>query len=178
MYATFGDPDLTDCGWTQAADVSMQLSDSDFVRREGVELVVHSALHRTGDTCQALFGKSGVEKLELSILNEWYITDSSLCPFCPDDDGDFQTRIRKVKQWLASRPERVIAIVGHGEFFKELQRESGAKQFRNLEVRRCKFDMSTQTFDAGEFLFAPRMNSSAFLFGAGRTVQANHEEGE
>lgn len=153
IHRVFGDPELTSNGRDQATDVARQLNQADFVRKQGLELVVHSTLRRARDTCGTLFGTSGIQTVRLGIFNEWYPTD--WLP-CPGTEGNFEARVRKCKAWLASRPERVIAVVGHGAFFKALQDGSGARHLKNLEVRKCVFDVTSQTFDAGETLYKPR----------------------
>merc|ERR1712050_413062 len=95
--------------------------------------------------------------LELSMFREWYIDDSLSC--CPRD-GRWNTRIRKCRDFLASRDEAVIAVVGHGMLFQALQEGSGASHFDNVEVRKCVLDVPAKRISAGEILYKPDVPST------------------
>jgi hypothetical protein len=42
----------------------------------------------------------------------------------------FEARVERFRSWLAERPERLIAVVGHGTFFHQLT----GQMLRNCEV--------------------------------------------
>lgn len=148
----FKDPALTKLGVAQAEDIARQIREVDFVRKEGIELVVHSNLQRTKETCRAVFGSSQLETVESSLFREWYVDSEEL--LCPEH-GDWNTRIDACFDWLASRPERVIAVVGHGQLFHTML-QGREPHFYNVEVRRCIFDVPTRRLQASTRLFWPR----------------------
>eukprot|EP00928_Gymnodinium_smaydae_P100040 TRINITY_DN9713_c0_g1_i1.p1 TRINITY_DN9713_c0_g1~~TRINITY_DN9713_c0_g1_i1.p1 ORF type:complete len:214 (-),score=28.05 TRINITY_DN9713_c0_g1_i1:409-1014(-) len=143
------DPNLTDVGVAQLKEIAAQFQEMDFHRDAKIELILHSDLQRTRKTCAALFGSLNVPVLELRTLREFYLP-KDFCSSCT-----FAARVRKCEELLASRPERVIAIVGHGMYFKRLQRGKAA-HFDNVEVRRCTFDVRSTTVDAGQLVCKPR----------------------
>lgn len=143
-------PALSEAGRRQAADVGRHFRATGFVEATQTELVVHSNLDRTRRTCEVLFDGTGVPREELSVFREWYVTDWLCCPA----DGHFRTRVRKCLQYLAARPEHVIAVVGHGMLFYAMQ-GPGAQHFGNVEVRRCTLDTAGLTLTHGDLLYRP-----------------------
>ena len=54
-------------------------------------------------------------------------------------------RIDAFRRWLAARPERVIAVVGHSVFIKQFT--GMPRKLRNCEVHRCALDASRACVD-------------------------------
>merc|ERR1712232_708711 len=107
-----------------------------------------------GNTAEGVLGAAGVprqEWLELPMLREFYLfRDISLC--CP---CTFQARVRQFRKWLATRNEKVIAVVGHGMYFNALE-GGGAEYFDNVEVRKFTFRSSTQELELESVIAKPR----------------------
>mmetsp|Transcript_14209 Transcript_14209/g.25099 ORF Transcript_14209/g.25099 Transcript_14209/m.25099 type:complete len:224 (-) Transcript_14209:329-1000(-) len=161
IKSTLRDPELSDVGEAQAANVASQLQECNFMRNEGVELVVHSGMRRTKRTCDVLFGSSQTTTIEKRVFREWDLIESLTGESCGcSSDGTWATRVHACLEYLAMRPEQVIVVVGHGMLFKAFQRGSGAKeQFGNVEMRRFHLDVTSLTMDAGELLFQPALTA-------------------
>ena len=82
-----------------------------FAAQRGIELVAHSPLQRARATAEALFSGHRRPLLTLPALHERTVSEYFF-PWLLD------ARIREVHDWLGSREERVVALVGHGQFFK------------------------------------------------------------
>uniref|UniRef100_A0A7S0ARV7 Phosphoglycerate mutase (2,3-diphosphoglycerate-dependent) n=1 Tax=Pyrodinium bahamense TaxID=73915 RepID=A0A7S0ARV7_9DINO len=147
------DPELSDVGKAQVASVARQFQDRDFVKSEGVTLVVHSDMRRTRATCEGLFASSDVQILGDRTFREWDLCETCVC----GSDGNWDARVKACRHWIAARPEKRIAVVGHAMLFQAFQQRSGTRHFNNVEVRRCNFDVRTMRFDAGEVIFTPHL---------------------
>mmetsp|Transcript_83640 Transcript_83640/g.166994 ORF Transcript_83640/g.166994 Transcript_83640/m.166994 type:complete len:209 (-) Transcript_83640:331-957(-) len=114
------------------------------VAERSIELVAHSPLLRAVDTCQAVFGERGAPIVELPFMyertpSEW-VWQSMM-----------DQRIAALAEWLNSRQEHVIALVGHGQYFKRclgLQRVQ-----HNIEILEVSYN-STTGFGAYRSVFA------------------------
>ena len=104
------------------------------VDQKNIALVVHSPLQRARDTALAVFEGRGAPLLELPQMHERTVSEYML-PSLIDQ------RIEDVVTWLASREERVIALVGHGQFFKRCLGSGRVQQ--NVEVIESGFNIST-----------------------------------
>ena len=91
----------------QTAAVSLK----DFAQQQGVALVAHSPYQRAVHTARAVFPAQTQRMVELPSLHERTISEY-FCPWLLD------ARVAAVRQWLDGREEKVIALVGHGQFFK------------------------------------------------------------
>merc|ERR1712179_584517 len=87
-----------------------------------------------------------------SEFREWSLVDMHCCA----KDGSWRCRIRKCLQFLANRPETVIAVVGHGMLFQAMQGK-GSHHFDNVEVRKCQLDVASLTLSAGEEVYKPKV---------------------
>ncbi|WP_416899675.1 MAG: histidine phosphatase family protein [Minwuia sp.] len=47
----------------------------------------------------------------------WYVKAGHHGPFAEEPHDELMQRVNRFRGWLASRPERRIAVVGHGTFF-------------------------------------------------------------
>ena len=111
------------------------------VEKYSIALVVHSPLQRAVETAKAVFGGRGPPLVEFPGMYERTVSEY-LLPTLMDQ------RIVNLQRWLATRDETVIALVGHGQFFK---RCLGASQvLQNVAIVECSFDSPTgfsSTFD-------------------------------
>eukprot|EP00927_Polykrikos_kofoidii_P074819 TRINITY_DN70858_c0_g1_i1.p1 TRINITY_DN70858_c0_g1~~TRINITY_DN70858_c0_g1_i1.p1 ORF type:complete len:249 (-),score=33.75 TRINITY_DN70858_c0_g1_i1:171-893(-) len=152
-----GDTPLTHRGRAQAKEVAARMSVDEFLVRGGVQLILHSGLQRARDTCRELFGACDVATEEDCKLNEISCKDFG---FCPRNYGfqSFKRRVDSFRQALASRPEKVIVLVGHGMHFARLQgsQTEGLPQImRNVEVRKCVFHVKTETVSDVKPVYEP-----------------------
>lgn len=62
----------------------------------------------------------------------WWHNEGEPCDrgFVIEPPGTLSQRVRQFREWLAMRPERLIAVVGHGTFFYHLT----GRQLQNCEV--------------------------------------------
>jgi len=148
---TFRDPPLSLRGEAQVAEIGDNFAADAVASSLDLELVVHSDLQRTRKTCQSLFGGE-VPIVESSLFREWYWTE--VFGSCTSK-GSWNTRVKACKEWLATRPERVIAVVGHGMLFQAMQ--EATPYFKNVEVRKCLMDVATRNISAGEILYSPKV---------------------
>ena len=126
------DAPLSDEGKEQLRKAATSLETSKFTSNHQIELVAHSPYQRALATAQALFpsfvGSSRMQllpNLHERTLPEYFFS------FWMD------SRIDDVKRWLDGRSERVIALVGHGQFFKRCL-ESHAVQ-PNVSIVECRY---------------------------------------
>lgn len=103
------DAPVSAAGQQQLEAAAQQLEG--FAEARGIEVVVHSPYQRAVATAQALFSKHPKPLLLLPPLHERTLTEW-MFPWI------FDARIQRVRAWLNAREERVIALVGHGQFFK------------------------------------------------------------
>ena len=104
------------------------------VEQKNIALVVHSPLQRARDTALAIFEGRGAPLIELPQMHERTVSEY-VVPSLIDQ------RIEDVVGWLASREERVIALVGHGQFFKRCLGSRRVQQ--NVEVIESGFNVAT-----------------------------------
>ena len=107
------DAPLSDAGQSQLEDAAKKLDgrqEKSFAERNGVELVACSPYSRAADTAAAIFPRFA-NFCTLPALVERSVTEY----FFPQR---MDARIDEVKSWLDGRQEKVIALVGHGQFFK------------------------------------------------------------
>lgn len=154
--ATGQDPDvhdapLSELGLRQVAETCLRLAQTE------VELAVTSPLTRAIQTCTGLFAGRGIRIVVEALHREYR---GSSCDFgrspkllaqqFPELDFShledpwwhvdpaggleplelFTQRVSGFRNWLAARPERTIAVVGHGTFFYHL----AGRPFENCEV--------------------------------------------
>lgn len=132
------DAALSDAGRKQLQDASSTLSKAEqgFGEQRGVELVAHSPLQRAAHTAAALFPRFAQHQkmVELPQLHERTITEY----FFP---ALMEARIQHVRRWLEGRPEKVIALVGHGQFFKACM--GAAKVQPNVSIAETDYSSAT-----------------------------------
>ena len=119
MFGFPMDSELSDAGRAQAAGQRSLLDQNDFVRREHIEVVLHSPLTRASETANALFDGADMvsgEPLALELCAEIYEKNLS------EHAGwsSMATRCRAFEQLLRQRPERILCVVGHSAFFRGL----------------------------------------------------------
>lgn len=124
------DSNLSEHGKVQLSELQSRLKSDNFVQNKNIELVAYSHYKRARETAEALF-KGNVEMTELSFLYERtpyeYITDNSV-----------YARRKKLREWLSTRNEKNIVLVGHGQVWQQaLEREEHQD---NLSIIECDFD--------------------------------------
>ena len=102
-----------------------------FANQHKIEIVAHSPYQRAVTTAMALFSGHHRPLELLPPLHERTIAEY-LFPSLLDN------RIRQVCEWLNGREERVIALVGHGQFFKRCIGAPGAVQ-PNVSILETKY---------------------------------------
>ena len=131
---------LSNVGQQQVQRVRAQLETENFIQQTDVQLVAHSHYYRARDTARGLFGTPingyTVPLLELPFMYERtvyeYFTDFTV-----------SARVAQLRGWLQSRPEKTIALVGHGQMWKQaLSREDHQD---NVSILECEFDPSATT---------------------------------
>ena len=106
------DSALSDLGKRQLLDQRSRMSEESFLHRAGVELVVHSPLRRARETSSTIFADLfACDPPVAAVVHD----DLRECrPFEHVYTAPFQARIDRFTEWLASRDETTIALVGHG----------------------------------------------------------------
>ena len=102
-----------------------------FANQHKIEIVAHSPYQRAVTTAMALFSGHHRPLELLPPLHERTIAEY-LFPSLLDN------RIRQVCEWLNGREERIIALVGHGQFFKRCIGAPGAVQ-PNVSILETKY---------------------------------------
>jgi broad specificity phosphatase PhoE len=74
-----------------------------------------------------------------------------------ENHGVVNDRMRAFGHWIARRPERVIAVVGHSMFIKRFTGMS--RKLRNCEVHRCTVDASGRYAGVAESGITSNTNS-------------------
>jgi broad specificity phosphatase PhoE len=105
----------------------------------GKAQIVVEALHREKATDSCDVGRSpGLLAAEFPMLRFehladpwWHAADLDHRGIPVEPEPVFHGRLEGFRAWLRARPERVIAAVGHGTFFRHL---SGAASFANCEL--------------------------------------------
>jgi broad specificity phosphatase PhoE len=103
----------------------------------GIPLIVE-ALHREKATDSCDVGRSPsllaaeYPMLRFDHLDDpwWHAADPDHRGIPVEPEDFFRGRLERFRAWLKARPERVIAAVGHGTFFRNF---AGAASFANCE---------------------------------------------
>jgi phosphohistidine phosphatase SixA len=127
------DAPLSQEGYNQIKNAKQKLSQMNYSpggdNSPVPELVLHSNLERARETAMGIFPKDGsIPLLELPFIFERTIFEYAM----PSGLG---TRIQNLHTWLCSREESVVAIVGHGQFFKMWLRLTDTQH--NLSCIKC-----------------------------------------
>ena len=104
-----------------------------FASRHAIELVAHSPYARAVATARALFSGHPKPLVLLPPLHERTVAEYFF-PWMLD------ARIQQVRDWLDSRDERCIALVGHGQFFKRCLQASSVQP--NVSILRSTYSSS------------------------------------
>ena len=102
-----------------------------FVRDKGIALVAHSPLQRAVATANAIFQGRGPPLVERQEMYERTVSEY----FAP---SLLDQRIEQLREWIVSREETVIALVGHGQYFKRCL--GAPRVMENIEVIECSFN--------------------------------------
>lgn len=104
----------------------------------------------TGSSAETLSKNSEFEGLDFSKLpQDW----TSKQGFWSADRDAIAKRAKWVRQWLRSRPEQTIVLVGHGDILRQVtasQEGPSGYMWRNAEARIFTFDPDTVEGDDAE----------------------------
>lgn len=143
------DSDLSDFGKQQVAHMAGVLQESEFVTSSQIQLVAHSPLIRAKETCRGMLGcvapvpdtdteaaSSSYPSIE-SVLELDLLSEKTPAEWIPGNSATFYNRLTALEDWIAERPETVIALVGHSQFFKALLKLD--YKFGNCDVMQVRF---------------------------------------
>lgn len=105
-----------------------------FANSRSITLVAHSPLQRAVATAHAIFQGRVDTMVIRPEMHERTVSEWAM-PFLMD------RRIDELRKWISSRDEPVIALVGHGQFFKRCLGLS--RVMENVEVVQCSFNVGT-----------------------------------
>ena len=128
------DSEVSEQGKRQILDMHMILKDDKFWDRQKFDLIVCSPLIRARETCRGILPiPSDKNAMEFMIHNDL----EEATPYEHVFASTLLTRIKIFTEWLESREEKNILIVGHSQYFKKLL---GLKALmRNCDVWQCDF---------------------------------------
>lgn len=140
------DSELSDFGKKQVKYMAEILQESSFVSNSRIQLVAHSPLVRAKETSLGMLGcmapdvkVDAVETVyELDLLSE-----KTPAEWIPGNSASFYRRLAALEDWIAQRPETVMALVGHSQFFKALL--SLNYKFGNCDVVQVQFQSDNNT---------------------------------
>lgn len=139
-FAAQVNSNISSVGEQQILEMSQKLQEANFLREQGIELVLHSPLERARQTCKGLLGclapdlkRDPVNRVEeLDFLREKYPSE-----WIPGNYQSFADRIQMFESWLDEQPERCVAVVGHSQYFKAMLKLDF--KFGNCDVWKAKF---------------------------------------
>lgn len=163
------DTRLTPKGKQQASEALANTTDAYRALLADAELLVVSPLSRAVETASIIFGEQPTMPVLLTPLHSEhcnhaceqgstksdlrtrfpYITSwggfDALSEDCVTNtiqqDRDWQTtRLPAFREWLSKRPEKRIAVVGHGGFFHALNNDGVDGHMKNCEIRKLDMD--------------------------------------
>jgi phosphohistidine phosphatase SixA len=115
------DAPLSDHGKKQLLTANLKLKTRDWIPSSSSyspkpELIVHSPYIRAKDTAVGIFNSC---PLSSSMLELPWFHERTLFEYIPYLGYiPFDTRIQQTNDWLKTRQEKTIAMVGHGQLFK------------------------------------------------------------
>jgi phosphohistidine phosphatase SixA len=143
------DAPLSEAGRVQLDDASRKLAsggDANFAKQRGIQLVATSPYVRAIDTAKALFPNFAASSTGLVVVPAMHERTLSEYFF----PRLLAARVDEVRRWLDSRPERVLALVGHGQFFRMCLGTSHVQH--NASIVECSYS-STDGFRDGKLAF-------------------------
>jgi hypothetical protein len=96
---------------------------------------IPSATH----TCAATATNTTYDTLAVCELDT--LKEMTPAEWLPGNAGSLHRRFRTLEDWIAQRPEHVIVLVGHSQFFKALLQLD--YKFGNCDIMQVQFDTST-----------------------------------
>ena len=142
------DSNVSDIGASQIAHMGEKIRNDEFVESSGIDLVVHSPLLRARQTSEGMLGcmtassSDGAidEKRNKSVsrvVETALLLEKKPAEWTPMYHDQFLKRISDFETWLGKQPEKVIAIVGHSQYFKAMLGLDD--KFGNCEVWKVDF---------------------------------------
>lgn len=153
---------LSDFGRAQVSQLHQNLEKDGFWQKQSQRntcLVVHSPLMRAKQTAYgSLWGPEHMDDdvppqpdkiLDLPFLKEVNpaeIIKDAFTPWATQKTIDY--RIQELEEWLASRPEDTIVLVGHSVYFKRML--NLPQTFDNCDVWKATFDTREKNGESGD----------------------------
>lgn len=125
------DSNVSDIGASQIAHMEEKIRNDKFVSSSGIDLVVHSPLLRARQTSEGMFGCMAASSSDDTIKekradNVSRVVETDLliektpAEWTPMYHARFRKRMADFESWLGDQPEKVIALVGHSQYFKAM----------------------------------------------------------
>lgn len=136
------DSAVSEFGKQQIVHMTAVMKESNFVALKKIQLVAHSPLLRAKETslgmlgCTASSGLVAVAPIE-TVHELEMLKERTPVEWLPGGIASFYTRMAALEDWIAERPETVIVLVGHSQFFKALLKLD--YKFGNCDVMQVKF---------------------------------------
>eukprot|EP00977_Amphora_coffeiformis_P005447 scaffold1162_cov170-Amphora_coffeaeformis.AAC.5 len=168
--ASHVDTPLSATGKQQIQDVAQQLQDADFMQQAQIELVVHSPLQRAQETAEGLlqcradradFSTAAPTVKRVVQLDALRERTPDEC-FIPWRKLSYTARRQAFLDWLVQQPEKVVAVVGHSEYFRSLL--NLPFKFGHCDVWRAEYRPHSRTKWFGlERLYRHHLNNKKAL---------------
>mmetsp|Transcript_995 Transcript_995/g.3529 ORF Transcript_995/g.3529 Transcript_995/m.3529 type:complete len:244 (-) Transcript_995:21-752(-) len=142
---------LSQRGLEQLENMQETLAKDQFFQTSDIQLAVHSPLDRAIITCKTLLPRKPGSEDELAVpvlLNE------NLRERKPHEyvrKKSFYERINRFVDWLATREEERILLVGHGQHFKAMLKTEW--KMANVQVCKATFDPKSREFSDVQSLY-------------------------
>jgi bisphosphoglycerate-dependent phosphoglycerate mutase len=134
------DSGLSDFGMQQIAHMAHILEQSNFVGTSKIQLVAHSPLLRAKETARGMLGcmapDTKVDSVD-TVCELDLLMEKTPSEWIPGNSGSLYARLTALESWIGQRPENVIALVGHSQFFKALLHLD--YKFGNCDVMQATF---------------------------------------
>lgn len=152
------DSDVSQVGRKQISQLGNRLTEDDFVKQMGIQLVAHSPLKRARQTSEGMLG-CVTERTDMTVEKDSsahgkkassvtrvvempFLSERTPLEWLPVNHDAFTRRIAEFEQWLGEQPEDVIGIVGHSQYFKSML--GLPAKFGNCDVWEIKFDFTVE----------------------------------
>mmetsp|Transcript_16280 Transcript_16280/g.29780 ORF Transcript_16280/g.29780 Transcript_16280/m.29780 type:complete len:231 (-) Transcript_16280:55-747(-) len=129
------DSPVSQTGKAQIELLCSRLQQAEFLKSQGIQLVLHSPLVRARDTCEGILAsctnkyRTVVEdSLREKYIREWIPVYGAM---------SLDARIEAFCETLGKLPEERILVVGHSQYFRRML--GMEKKFQNCDVWRVEF---------------------------------------
>mmetsp|Transcript_13765 Transcript_13765/g.26703 ORF Transcript_13765/g.26703 Transcript_13765/m.26703 type:complete len:240 (-) Transcript_13765:360-1079(-) len=133
------DTPLSQKGRQQVETLSSKLRKDDFLKTQGVEVVLHSPLERARETCDGVVGSDSDNTYPREELVD--LREKTVGEWVPGFKGSLDERIASFERALCARKEERILVVGHSQFFRHML--GMAEKFKNCDVWKVELSRDT-----------------------------------